>query len=225
MSEKREQLKRIGEADFRELFHKIVYIQPTEKVRISLTKSTKICTKNGGFLAYGYIDSQAGFSFRALCSADIRNNTLTYGEFHTEAGHIIRKGYVNDCSFLGVEQFGLDESDFDEHIREYIRAINECYTCSEGTEKMREFTFLDPLRSPDYPDDIQVILYQEGLHPEQVWVTCYACTDKELFGVLLNEPDQDFGVHTGSIIGFAPVKTDGGLLCVYTGRWLEEQSK
>ncbi len=224
MSEK-EALKLIGETGFRELFHKIVYIQPTEEVRNHLAKSIDVCAEDDGFLAYGYIDNQAGFSFRIICSANIKGNTLTYGKFHKESSYIIRRGYFNSCNFVAAEQFGIAESDFDEYVQEYIQFINDCYKCSDEAEEMRKFTFLDPVRSTDYPDDIQVILYQKGMQPEQVWVKCYTYTDKELFGVLLNEPNQDFGIHNSSIIGFTPMETANGLLCVYTGRWLEKQSQ
>lgn len=136
-----------------------------------------------------------------------------------------QRHWRRSCGFLDTECFDLDDSDFDEHTQEYIRVINECYKCSEQTEEMRKLTFLDPLRSPDYPDDIQVLLYQKGMQIERVWVKCFAYTEDELFGKLLNESNQDFGVYNGSTIGFAPVETENGLLCVYTGRWLEEQSE
>lgn len=214
------QFKLIGETDFRELFHKIVYVQSTEEVRNGLEKHIEICAEDDGFLAYGYIDNEAGFSFRILCSANIRNNVLNRGEFPKYDGYIIRRGYLSGCSFLHIDEYEIDTSDFDEYISE----INDCYKCNEQTEEMRNFTFLDPLRHPDYPDDIKVVLYQQGMGLEQVWVKCYAYTDKELFGLLLNEPNQDFGIHYGSIIEFAPVKTEDGLLCVYTGRYREEQN-
>ena len=69
MSKNSKQLKLIGETDFRELFHKIVYVQSTEEVRNGLEKHIEICAEDDGFLAYGYIDNEAGFSFRILCSA------------------------------------------------------------------------------------------------------------------------------------------------------------
>ncbi len=90
--------------------------------------------------------------------------------------------------FLIQNVFCLDISDFDEHAQEYIRVINECYKCSEHTEEIRKLTFLDPLRSLDYPADIQVLLRQKGIQIEQVWVKCFAYTEDELFGNLLNEP-------------------------------------
>lgn len=92
---KNRHLKLIGETDFRELFHKIVYIRSTEEVRDHLAKSIPVCAEDEGFLAYGYIDNQAGFSFRILCSANIKNNVLTRGAFPKETGYIIRRGYFN----------------------------------------------------------------------------------------------------------------------------------
>ena len=207
------------------MYHQIIYIQPTEAVRNHLAENISICAEDKGFLAYGYIDNEAGFSFRIICSANIDNNSLTYGEFSKETVYIVRKGFFNNCEFIDIEQYGLTIQDFDSDICEYIQFIDEHYKCREETEEMRKLTFLDSLRNPNYPDDIQVILYKKGMQPEQVWVKCYIYTDKELFGLLLNEPNQDFGVHNGSIIEFAPVKTEEGLICVYTGRWLEEQSE
>lgn len=64
---------------------------------------------------------------------------------------------------------------------------------------MRSFAFLDGARSVEFPDDIQIVLFQKGMQPEQVWVKCCSFTDNKLYGMLLNEPDQDFGVHCGSM--------------------------
>lgn len=104
------------------------------------------------------------------------------------------------------------------------KQINENYKCkNEQTEKMRSFAFLDGVRSVEFPDDIQIVLFQKGMQPEQVWVKCWSFTDNELYGMLLNEPNQDFGVHYGSIIGFAPIKQENGILCVYNGKILDKQ--
>lgn len=222
MGDNKMQLKLIGKTNFRELFHRIIYIIPTEAVRSRLENSIPVCCEDDGFLAYGYIDNQAGFSFRILCSANIRNGELVYGEYDESNGYIIRRGLFDSCSFIDAEYLGVTEADFNDRIREYIAVINECYQCREDTVEMRKLSFLDDLRSSDYPDDIRVILYQEGMQPEQVWIKCYTYTDKELFGLLLNEPHQDFGVHNGSIIGFAPLETENGIICIYTGRWLEK---
>ncbi len=214
-------LRKIGETDFRDLFHQIVYVKTSPELLKIFSKHFEEIANDDGFLAYGYIDDQAGFSFRLLCSANIRGNKLSRGRFISDIYMIVRRGQMNDCEYIDLDYCEIDTSEFAEEVN----SINENYKCkNEQTEEMRKFTFLDEVRSIEYPDDIQVILYQEGMKPEQVWVKCWAFTEKELFGMLLNEPNQDFGVHYGSIIGFAPMKQEDGILCVYTGRWLEEQN-
>jgi hypothetical protein len=83
---------------------------------------------------------------------------------------------------------------------------------------VREFTFLDPLRSDHYPDDIQVTLFKEGLQPELVWVRC-TNADKitgVFFGRLLNQPYNDYGCHCGQIIAFQYiVDSNGSPVCLY----------
>lgn len=212
--------RKIGETNFRNLYHQIIYIRPTEELRASLSKHFDVISEDDGVLAYGYIDDQAGFSFRILCSANIKSNKLSRGKFVSDVYIIIRRGQLNPCEYIDMDYCDLDTADFDKEIK----GINDICTCeSEQTETMRRFAFLDEVRSIDYPDDIQVILVKEGLNPEQVWAKCWAFTEKELFAKMLNEPNQDFGVHIGSVIGFSPMEHEGNTLCVYTGRWLEEQ--
>lgn len=212
-------LSKIGETDFRRLAYQIIYIRSTPELQKALCKSFDVRKEDDGFLAYGYIDSQAGLSFRVLCSANIENNALNCGKYQKEVGFIIRRGQLNDSIYLDLDYCEIDTSVFDE----YISAINDGYKCeSEQTVEMRKFAFLDKFRSSDYPDDIQVILYKEGLKPEQVWVKCWAFTEKDLFGKLLNEPNADFGVHEGNLIGFTPIETDNGLLLVFSGKTLSE---
>lgn len=211
-------LRNIGNTNFRELFHQIIYVRSSEKLKKTLGNRFGSITEDDGFLAYGYIDEQAGFSFRPLCPANIRDNILSRGEFVSDVYLIIRRGQLNDCDYIDLDYCDIDVTDFEDEIN----AINENYKCqNEQTEEMREFTFLDGLRSVEYPDDIQIILYQEGIQPEQVWVKCWAFTEDKLFGKLLNEPNQDYGIHCGSIIGFAPLEQENGILCVYTGECLE----
>ena len=212
--------RKIGETNFRNLYHQIVYIKSTPELKQRFTEDLGRVGTTDGFLAYGYIDNEAGFSFRVLCSATIENNKLLRGKFIKQTGIIIRKSEFNDCEYIDLSYCDIDTSDFEE----YIAMINSCYKCkSQQTEEMRSFGFLDDVRNIDFPDDIQIILVKEGLQPEQVWGKCWTFTKDELFAKLLNEPNQDFGVHNGSVIGFSPVEQKDGILCVYTGRQLEEK--
>lgn len=213
------QLRKIGETNFRDLFHKIVYVKSTPELLKGLSDNIEINAEDDGFLAYGYIDEEAGFSFRILCSANISKGGLTRGAFNKDVGVIMRRGQLNEFEYMNLDGSNIETSDF----AEYISVINDVYKCeNQQTEEIRGFTFLDSFRNSDYPDDIQVILVKDGINPEQVWVRCWAYTDNELFGKLLNEPYNDFGVHNGSIIGFAPVEFEDGLLCIYTGKTLAD---
>ena len=128
---------------------------------------------------------------------------------------IIRKGQLNSSKFLSMDYCKLDYSEF----QIITQRIDENYKCTNAeVERMRDFKFLDSMRHPDYPDDIQVLLVKENFKIEQVWVRSWKYTQDELFGQLLNEPDQNFGIHNGDIIGFAPVKSDDKIFCVFTGK-------
>lgn len=45
-----------------------------------------------------------------------------------------------------------------------------------------------------------------------------AFSKNELFGKLLTEPKQNFGIHPGNIIGFTPVPQKDGIVCISVGR-------
>lgn len=212
--------RKVGETDFRALYHQIIYVNPSSELQLILRQHFSEIADDDGVLAYGYIDEQAGFSFRLLCSANIRNNRLSRGRFIGDTFMIVRRAQMNDCNYTDLDYCDIDTSDFEAALQ----SINENYKCkNEQTEKMRSFAFLDGVRSVEFPDDIQIVLFQKGMQPEQVWVKCWSFTDNELYGMLLNEPNQDFGVHYGSIIGFAPIKQENGILCVYNGKILDKQ--
>ena len=43
---------------------------------------------------------------------------------------------------------------------------------------------------------------------------CCDVTEEMLYGTLLNEPNQDYGVHEWDKVGFVPIKREDGLLLV-----------
>ena len=47
---------------------------------------------------------------------------------------------------------------------------------------------------------------------------CHNMQPDELFGKLLTEPKQNFGIHPGNIIGFTPVPQKDGIVCISVGR-------
>jgi hypothetical protein len=71
----------------------------------------------------------------------------------------------------------------------------DIYDHSEEYRRLRTLSFIHPLRSPGFPDDIKFAMMARERQIEQVWgrlekrlgETLYEC-------VLLNTPHQDFGV-------------------------------
>lgn len=200
---------------FREFYHKIVFIKASPILRISLRERMDCCEYDNGCLAYGYINEREGLSFRILCSADVRFNKLTRRSFDPMRTLTLRRKAADDYRFLGLDYCDVDTSDF----ADYIAAMDERYKCAhEQTEKMRKFKFLDSVRHPEYPDIVLVMLFKEGMQAEKVWVHCMAFSENELFGKLLTEPKQNFGIHPGNIIGFTPVPQKDGIVCISVGR-------
>lgn len=200
---------------FRKFYHKIVFIKASPILRISLRERMDCCEYDNGCLAYGYINEREGLSFRILCSADVRFNKLTRRSFDPMRTLTLRRKAADDYRFLGLDYCDVDTSDF----ADYIAAMDERYKCAhEQTEKMREFKFLDSVRHPEYPDIVLVMLFKEGMQAEKVWVHCMAFSENELFGKLLTEPKQNFGIHPGNIIGFTPVPQKDGIVCISVGR-------
>lgn len=76
---------------------------------------------------------------------------------------------------------------------ERITSLEENYKSSEGTIETRKFAFLDQLRNPDYPDDIQAVLVTENEVNgwELVWLKLWGLEDGAVYARLLNEPAQE----------------------------------
>ena len=122
---------------------------------------------------------------------------------------VLRRGFVSDCMAVPLVELGEDISRFAEII-EMLRSNYD--TKNVEKEEMRKMEFLDEFRDADYPDDVAVVIFHEGLQPERVWVRCVDVTEEMLYGTLLNEPNQNYSVHLGEKIGFVPIEGEHGML-------------
>ena len=140
-------------------------------------------------LCYCYIDAMAGLSFHFLCFANFitgKIDTECY-ERVLDAGTILifRAGPDYDVSI-----FAGDTSLF--HMR--VEMVDESYYRDKNVLATRDITLIDQLRNTCYPDDILALLYKDGLEPERPWVRLQKIENNRLYGILLNEPHQDFGI-------------------------------
>lgn len=108
-------------------------------------------------IVYGYIDDEAGLSFQMLCAARVTDSgTIETTDGYTDRMGIFRRGAVKDRRSCQLVSETLSD------YAERITSLEENYKSSEGTIETRKFAFLDQLRNPDYPDDIQAVLVTEN---------------------------------------------------------------
>lgn len=70
--------------------------------------------------------------------------------------------------------------------------------------EIRELEFLDPIRHSLFPDDVEALLIKQGADAmELAWLHLCGVRDDTIYGELLNETDQDLGVHVGDVLPLA----------------------
>jgi hypothetical protein len=88
-----------------------------------------------------------------------------------------------------------------------------------GAEPLRHLALLHPLRAEGYPDDIKFLLPTDTKHRgEVVWGRLENSIDDHRFECeLLNEPDQDFGLHAGERVVISVQEVPKGVSSVCLG--------
>lgn len=163
-----------------------------------------------GVLAYGYIDHEAGMSFKAIAKAQRRGNGYIFTDIAENSAITLRAEILKnaECIPLGDKLGKLAET--------YLHKCNpEAYEVSEEIEQTRNMTFLDACRHPYCIDDVLVYLLKDDNEPEGCWVRIEGLGDHYFIGTLLNEPDQDFGYHCDDTVAFVlQKKEDGTTVCI-----------
>ena len=234
-----DELKMLSDAGFREIYQKFIYVHCRDLLCEMLPD--EIGDDITGVIGYCYIDRTEGLSIRPVMIAALKPTSLQvftmphiedtlyilrfrdgYGkphELHDGDSHMYLYPFnPKEHQFLNLSVVNFNTDDFYEIKEE----IDENYSAGEGVEELRseKFDYLDRYRHEWYPDDVQVNLYKKGIGIEQVWVRlAFITADGEIFGELLNEPNNDFGCHLGSLIEIteANVPEDGKAL-FFTGR-------
>jgi len=78
-------------------------------------------------------------------------------------------------------------------VPDYLKIYNK-----PKLEVFREEKLFHEFRAPGYPDDVMILLPPfDGRQPEQVWLRVeeYTPENKMVEGILLNQPNQNFGVN------------------------------
>lgn len=205
-------------SNFREFYHQLCFIKSEKLVQVCRVMKVDAAEDDNGIIAYGYIDRSHGLSFTAVSTAKLTSEgTIRYGMLCSDISLRISLDSVQDVLFFNLMETNCDTFAFMPFIeRTMIFEDN-----NPQLELMRQTTMLDPLRHAQYPDDISVVLYQEGLQPEKIWVRCVGCVNEEgvWLGKLLNEPYSDYGCHNGDKIKFQTFADDDtDPFCYFIGK-------
>ncbi len=202
----------MGYKNFREVYHKLAIVLD-HGYCLQLFRATEEKTFPKGIeansaLVYGYIDKSRGFSYKVLGLTYYEDGDYTLIRPNEELGMTVR----GEC-FEDFELIPIENKAFAKQFEIPIAICNRVYS-KKVDELLRSFTFLDPFRHHDHPDDILAVLFIPNVKPEKIWVRCKEYVSETegrhfLTAQLLNEPFSDFGVHQGDEIMLAVFEENG----------------
>lgn len=200
---------KICEYHFRQLYHHVIYIYG-DALNQTLKKMNLLLPNGNGILAYGYVDYEQGLMFELL--------GLQVGSDENVEYRIAPKQITCKFAKKNIEEWPATLLPVQDPtvFLEKIQYIQDTYEQDPTIQQLREFTDLDASRHSEYPDDVMVFLLKEGKEPEAVWVRCEYFEEDKIYGTILNEPLEDFGVHEKDSISFQLTQLeDEKLTCVH----------
>ena len=184
---------KLSDCNFRDLYRKCVILKTNfEHAKEMFWEHFSYAppANMNAILCLCYIDSIAGMSFDFLTFANFENGEIDFSGYRNELEGNIMLIIRYDNDFEAKIYTG-DASVFSDRVK----MIDESYHCDEKVLPTRNIKEIDHLRYIQNPDDIGVLLLKDGLQTEQVWVRLSGIENGNLAGLLLNEPNSDFGVH------------------------------
>jgi hypothetical protein len=226
----------LSDVSFRDIYGHFLYIECRDVLEDIMPEC--IADTDTGLCVFGYIDEDAGLSFhpfkiasyqdenlfaRDIPGADDNSYILRYHgkyikqEYHNDFGKVIMATITpSEHTFIDMEDLAVDISNYDD-IADKIRTTYAAESPEKEFLRGEEYSYLDPFRYPECPDDVAVIFFRPDVRPERVWVRCKFAAEGEVFGTLMTEPQGEFSFHRGQVIGFVPYEEDGEKYLVATG--------
>ena len=161
-------------------------------------------------LVIPYIDHTAGISFHFLTTATVNGNNvnITKREDFSAMINIRKDDKINNLEFEYLKNLNVNPDFSLDQYERPIEIVNN-YFVNDDVEQLRFVEQLDSSRHEDFPDDVEVLFYKEGLEIEKMWVRYENIVKVPIIeGTLLNMPYQDFGVSVGDKVKFFPYKFD-----------------
>lgn len=206
-----------SEAGFRAFYHNFFLVPLTGKLKMVFAGYPEYEQAEYA-LTYGYIDHTAGMTLEVMAAAIRREDGkgVRLEDMNLQLASKIRIGVAKDkdCYILDDKLTKCAH----EWYREHIERLSD-YDVGPEIEETRKMKFLDECRSPEYPDDVLVYLIQDEKTIEGCWVRIEGRAGRNLKGILLNEPDQDLGVHRGETIEFTVnLNSENRIVLIAKGR-------
>lgn len=201
----------IDEATFRQIFHKLIYIECPDALE-GLSDTLSIIDGATGVLAYCFCEDLVGTSFNLLASAKkTADGKLQIGPRSPEKYARVRFNDVKDYEFELASEIDTDLSEFDDvpdDIRDNLESSDKKMTM------LRELEMLDNGRNIELPDFVSVTVGKKGLLPEMVWVRTTDFGENEFYGTLHNPPKQGFGLEAGQNVRYRAYDNEGEIMLI-----------
>lgn len=198
--------------DWRNICNTLVYLRCKEKMDLLKKAGFEVDPRNDGVLALCFIDHEQGLSFYVIAAAHIRADNIFVSKENPASQVLLRASSMQNALCLKSDYINADVSRYESYVTQIVRQYE--YGLDDAI-KMRGITELDDFRKPFFPDDVEVLLLSKGLEQERVFVRLCKYGQGCLYGELLDEPEQDFGIHKGQIIDFMVLQREGGLSTVH----------
>ena len=198
--------------NWRDICNSIVYLRCPKMREVVKKAGFEVDPRNDGVLALCFIDHEQGLSFYVIAAAHIRADNIFVSKENPASQVLLRASSMQNALCLKSDYINADVSRYESYVTQIVRQYE--YGLDDAI-KMRGITELDDFRKPFFPDDVEVLLLSKGLEQERVFVRLCKYGQGCLYGELLDEPDQDFGIHKGQIIDFMVLQREGGLSTVH----------
>lgn len=200
------EVKRISDYGFRTLAERLLLLQFDEELCDMLQSRGFSALRETCFaVGYCYVDHTEGLTVECLAGV-LPGEELLELVGCPESSLKLRVEGIRECPvwFLPKEE--------EDRFRKQLEEIDDWYQCSSGVEMTREIKVLDPVRHPQYPDDVQVLLTGADGNHEVCWVRLEGVDEKDLIGMLLNQPALETPAYEGCLLRFRLYETEDGIV-------------
>lgn len=198
----------INEVSFRALENKYLYIECPQL--LGILQQHFAGDEATGILAYCYIKHEEGLQFEVLCKSmfDAAKKSIKFFDANEAVSISLPYGLVQGSAVMVLPEAILPLEKYKSQVEKLA-----VYAATEDQQQARNIAAIDGCRKPEQPDEVLVYLSHEE-QVETVYVRLEGVGKMDLYGTLLSEPQQDFGVHEGVTLHFFMVKNEQGIMCL-----------